>query len=761
MTSTTLLNKNFWSVLKYQLKNAKVLLIIIPIITLLCCSFGNFVTQLSYYDSEDYYEYSYEDVSSGIEKAQKAVITDVSDEYISSVTVTVGMMLVVVAVAMALSFYKTLYSKRKMDFFGALPITRQTEYLCKTITAFSVFLEAYLMMIASAVVFNLTAPQRNSIKAMLDVPYCIRAFTVVIICAMALYCIVQVCAVVAGKTWQYLLLTIGMLSYVPNIIAVPFMLPSQLLAGAAHSSSDIPSLLSPITSFSLLLMGAYRYRYIILAMVIVGIIAFVFGAWLYAGRKSECAEQSVSSDLVISLVILGVQVTVFSMAAISGMTPSKYMLIAAIGCVLAIIATLICSLIYKKRAFTKAIAIQLGVVIVVMGGYIVLLGSGAFGYSQSFPVASEVKALTIVEKNNNTASTLTGTFLNSINDYSYLENDQYYDFTQEESIAQMIEMQKKYDADFADQPMDERYTIIEFRYELKNGKTCTRSYYVGETDYSSMLMATPEYKESEPFIKGVTVDDVLYIDMMNYDYDEYEESSNHVLKPERYYDAIVQDYMEMTADDFEVVNQSYYVNSSCFQLGIYVVKENATEKQKAALKALSYEKLNGYYSECGYEEEPKLPFEYAYVNLTANCKRTIALLEKDGLIPKECTFSEIKAENVESMQASPFMYRDANGKWPYVGYYDSIEKPSYIFEQRVLYYSSYSADDKFSSTDTKSIKEVIASVDPNADQAGLLEKNKKGFAVWFNMKNGTVSRVYYVESIGGKTVTKEMVGGWW
>lgn len=695
MKSKTLFNKNFFAVLKHEILSAKLWLILVPVLTVLVTIISN--NRMLLESSEYYYYYPME--------------YDFSWYLVNGLTESRMLLFYILAAFMAFSFYKPLYNKNRVDFFEALPVTRQTQYLTKTLTAAILFFETFVVQVIVTVGLSSTFIEGYDVNN--GITESLGRFFVEFLCAMAAYCIFQAAAVTAGKGRHYWLLSIGLVVYVPSAINTLVLIQRLFVGGVPEINVNIALLASPIKAAYSASRYEIRYIYVVLAMIILSALVYLFGAWIFAKRKNEYAGQIISNKSVIFIVILAVQIAVFSYVYFLFFLLDNYMIPALIGVVVAACATGILALIYNRYLTFKTAYIQVAIVSVCMVGYIATLANIDFNNSLYYPEASDVEAVYVGEKD--IEFMYFGTDI--IIDYdSYMDTYRHL-FTEEEYIKQVIKNEKNcynylipkssyYSSDWAEN--------ITFKYLLKNGETISRVYTVtGSYDFHYIAEDQNGYKYNLNFFKTVSEDNIKRISI---DYTPFVGK-----RAKEYYNAMMQDYMELSEADILNLPDEDIINSDLVEIEVF------------------------YYSD--------MMGKYVVNNIKLNskCKRTLALLEEDEIVPKECAFEAIKVDNIEQLYAIPFE-SIKNSKGYSIDNDDTVDADpifdlSAVFGARVMM-QGYMLDvyDESSLTDDAYMN-ILSRINPNANQVALLEKNKKGYAVCFEMKDGSMSRFYYVKSI--------------
>lgn len=171
----------------------------------------------------------------------------------------------------AISAFRFLYSRRQSDFYLSLPVTRRTFYFVKWVMGELVLLLAFCGAGIGCWLVPQLIPRKWHVQ--LDAGYGLRLLTVAFAAAAAFYCICLLCAVTAGKVWQYWTLLIGIGGCLPlGLISYAELFPA-FLSGLNQQPVRIVALVSPIAYVPFGVQGVFDFRYLLLAALLVSLIS--------------------------------------------------------------------------------------------------------------------------------------------------------------------------------------------------------------------------------------------------------------------------------------------------------------------------------------------------------------------------------------------------------------------------------------------------------------------------------------------------------
>lgn len=729
MTSTILSNKNFMPAFRFELKRIWFCFIVFPVLSVvgLAAVFGMTV-------SNSYYAVSYDSV-------QPMQVTDITKKiafnggYFMIILMVIGCSIIISNV------YSSFYSKRKTDFFQSLPIKRSTQYLAKSLALLSVTAASYAVAVICVLALNPFIPSKVNVSV--NTLLVLKYFFVAFISSVALTFVVQFCAVTAGKKWQYWLLLIGVVVCLPIAAVDILSIPGHFLVGSSFKLSNLGGVISPALLYVLAIGGVFRLRYIVLFGIIISAVSFLLGWRLLSKRKSECAEQSVSSQSVVVLAVFGAMGCAASFAFLLPLKQKQFIVIAVLAAAAAVAAAVICSLIYNRTEVKKPIIATTVVTAAVIFTAITVCGIGGFGYADKLPDADKITSVS-VNLGSQESAVFKGDTPFSVSDVSVDgEYYQIHDFKDEKSFDQIVNFQKECIKRSKNSYPNGVYNQVYFIYQLSNGKKYQRVY-EAPVNAAYSLSAVSESKENKGFIKA-GIDNVCAISYTSNIYSASDYADVY-LDVDKYYPAVVKDYMGMTEADFRQSDNDM-TGISTINLSVYYATKYATAEQKSEFSKMTPKQLENYYVDHSMNEsKPELETESIVLPITM--PNVPALLKADGYILDSKKYSDIKTEDIEKMLVAKVDYSETQQLYDIGSGYSA--ETIYIFGSDVVK-KGFGAEsyDLFESVTSKDIiSETFSLVRDNVDQYTLFKQNNKlGYAVIFCMNDGSFSKVYYVPEV--------------
>lgn len=763
MTLTTLFNKNFMPILRWEIKRLLVWMILFPFLAFVfTLGVGYSIATVNYTGN----------VRIEDRVTTTAVVSDITAQVSYMQLVVIMLVLLVVSAFFAVYQYGSLYSKRKTDFFQALPVTRQTTYLTRTLAAALVIVLTYVAAGIGVLLLNTIIPARY--YAYVNTGYCLRAIAVGLVASLAFYCIAQLCAVTSGKVWQYWTLLLGIGFYIPfGILAFLSLIPA-FLPGMPQSAVNAGALCSPVFAVFLAASHLFRFRVLLCCSLLIGLAAYMAGAYLYARRSNECAEQTVSTGVVSTLATFGAALCTVTLPGLLLLKENMYLLYALLAVLAMVGVSVICTLIYHHKAFTKATGIQLCVLSVAVFGLIALLGTDAFGYREAVPDTQEVESVSVTLDYEDKAAVSSSFWLDPTDFETDGREAESYVFTDAESIQDMLNLQKRCIQKEKSDPIQSGSFSFRLDYKLKDGASLERVYHLNaDTDYMYAVYAAKGCKLLQPFIKDVALKDVRFISFNQ----SAEEDNTYISKaeagvclvdPKTYYPAIVSDYMSLNETEMASAGDyNYGTGRNTVTFDMLIIKPDVDASTRAKLEKMLYTDMIALY----YKYDPystsdtkadECPVLLETVSLPVQMEdggKTVALLRKDKLLAHTLETAPAAAD-VQMMLVAPIYY-DAVWNEIHFGEGDEDYLPlaragDFLGMPVVLkdYEKTYAELFRVLQTDTEqgrsSVETVLSQVQDDADQVQLFEQNDKaGFAVFFKTKSGAYSKMYYVKTVAG------------
>ncbi len=376
--------------------------------------------------------------------------------------------------------FRGIYSKRASDFYFSLPVKRGAWFNPDFLFGVISFAVSYaIFCISSIIVINSNMLRQFrfvNLEAGCFLKYAFMSFTALIV----VYTVFVMCAVIAGRMWQYILLSFisslalyagaaGFICYLNTVYGFWLNLENSYIASAVSLA------FSGISDFSVLKF--------FLAAAVQFAVFYVVGYLSFKKRKAEVAENKLSGKLLpIVLTVTCFLAEIFVCLGIGNEVAFSGRIIAAI--IMVSVTALILSAVFFRKAFSKPVFISLlgAVILSALTIFSVQLIPEKI-YVNVAPEADEIEAVSIYDYNALGSSDITDllygiNYLN-ISDESEVRN---YKFLTDEAKEKAVELHKKLlsektrnNSNGFDEGGD---TTLGIEYRLKNGKTIRRVYTV-------------------------------------------------------------------------------------------------------------------------------------------------------------------------------------------------------------------------------------------------------------------------------------------
>ena len=439
----------------------------------------------------------------------------VTDVFQNCFTVTFFLVLLYDIIAPA-HYFSEIYSKRACDSYFAAPIKRADRFNAAFIMGAVVNIAAPLFPAATFFAFKFGGvPDKFAFSIDAEL---VNYYTVFAVAALlSVWAVFMLCAVIAGRLVQYLVLC-GISSSFVLVSALGVASRLSLVWGIKADLNAVAS----ITPFGALLSGintvetTYKALKICVPVSIVTVVLFyVAGLLAFKKRPSEVAESTLSGKIVpyAFLALFAFGGFVFFQAS------QSFLKTAAVGIAAAVINGLIFCAVFYKKAYTKQGAISVAATVAVG---LVLLAFSYFPPEKSFvsyvPEAGSVKSAVLEVKNYSHGDAVPLVqYIGNVIYTGYSNEDNSYTITEPENIEKLVELHEKTVSDEARRKTAAYYKSLEneevdyvdyddlnsddgtigfaVKYTLKSGKTVTRRYEVASSVIIDEYVAAVQNKE--------------------------------------------------------------------------------------------------------------------------------------------------------------------------------------------------------------------------------------------------------------------------
>ncbi len=439
----------------------------------------------------------------------------VTDAFQTCFTVVFFLVLLYDVIAPA-HYFSEIYSKRACDSYFAAPIKRADRFNAAFIMGAVVNIAAPLLPAATFFAFKFGGVP-DKFKFSIDTELVNRYTVFAVAALLSVWAVFMLCAVIAGRLVQYLVLC-GISSSFVLISALGVASRLNLVWGikadlnAVASITPIGALFSGINTVE----TTYRALKICIPVSIVTVVLFyVAGLLAFKRRSSEVAESTLSGKIVpyAFLALFAFGGFVFFQAS------QSFLKTAAVGIAAAVVNGLIFCAVFYKKAYTKQGAISVAATVAVG---LVLLAFSYFPPEKSFvsyvPQAGDVKSAVLEVKNYSHGDAVPLVqYIGNVLYTGYSNEDNSYTITEPENIEKLVALHEKTVSDEARKKTAAYYRSLEnedvdyvdyddlnsddgtigfaVKYTLKNGKTVTRRYEVSGLAVIDEYVAAVQNKE--------------------------------------------------------------------------------------------------------------------------------------------------------------------------------------------------------------------------------------------------------------------------
>lgn len=485
-----------------------------------------------------------------------------------------------VSVVVAMIIYKFVHSKKSAVFTHSLPITRKANYISTVAAAFT--LMGLPVVISTFVLMCVTGKAVLSIASMI-----VPLFTLFVMFAFS-----TVAAFLTGSAWAVLVLSI---LFHTVLVLVGVFCESIMNCFVFGYNGYLDSLSGTLFNFSVpvLLMNiasdnVARKQVVILAAIlaIVAIALYVAAYFLYKYRKMEKCEDVAAFKVLnpIFKYFVALMVTLAGFSIFNYMIEMHLATLVIIMIIISVIGYFGMEMLLKKKAnvFKESFVgyVVFAAVMCVFFGFV--SGTSLFGYETYVPNVDDVKSAIC-------------------NSEYYVERES--QVTDKETIELILNTHAKI-IDEKRRVFDDRSGwVIQFVYELNNGKEVTRMYcvdYDERNEIMSYLYENEDFKERLEMIFLIDEDSIASV--------RYSGETIAAEARKELFEAVKDDIRNLSYDDIYTAN--YYYDGIDIA---YVTDEKDS------------------YTRC------------EYIDLNSNYENTIALLKELGFEFEEVEAAEERA----------------------------------------------------------------------------------------------------------------------
>ncbi len=207
--------------------------------------------------------------------------------------------------------FREIYSKRAADFYFSMPVKRGTYYNTNMLFGAINIALAYVISFVLSVIVIKTDIIYPSKFYIFDISHFARVMFISFLAILAVLAVFMLCAVVSGKKWHYVLLSliavlfsfVGIIEFIGYINTIWGL---WIDISKAWIVSPLGVLLSNVEEIS-----AGQTAILCTVAIIQFLIAYVIGFIVFKKRKAEVAEFTLAGRIIPAIMIIGCLVTVF------------------------------------------------------------------------------------------------------------------------------------------------------------------------------------------------------------------------------------------------------------------------------------------------------------------------------------------------------------------------------------------------------------------------------------------------------------------
>lgn len=248
--------------------------------------------------------------------------------------------------------FKEIYSKRACDFYFATPIKREEYYIANFLNG--ILMNAVCFMIPILLFLSsVSAMSTKNVHFTINMGTFLSSAVPMLLAVFAIFSAFVMCAVTSGKKMHYALLSLICI-FSSSVVVEGIIMRLNTIWGVSITSDKFIAINPATNALMSALMYENKDKAILAVISIIEIIGmFAAGLIIFKRRKAEVAEVSLTGKVfpyfMLALVVLSGYMYVNSVG--------KNYITLITGIISAVIAALLFSAIFYKKAFTKATAI--------------------------------------------------------------------------------------------------------------------------------------------------------------------------------------------------------------------------------------------------------------------------------------------------------------------------------------------------------------------------------------------------------------------
>ena len=533
---------------------------------------------------------------------------------------------------LAAGLFKEIYSKRACDYYFALPVKRGTAYFANVVFAFAVNILTFICSSAARYMCMLGF-QSEKISFVVDKAVYFAGTASALASVLCVLSFLILCAVSAGRKVHYVILSvisIGGIDIILNGIKsnLEYIWGLKIDEAAAFAISPIGSL--KISSYS---ESVNEIAFLAAVGIIEAVAVAVLGYAVFAKRKAESAEVSLSGGFVEQAFLL-----VLLLAAFSAVRVNNLWGMIIFGIICAVIFSMIYNAVFFKKAFTKQSSVTLLAACTIGVAFLICVFIPSHDKFISYvPEQQEIEYVEITgrEQDYYAASYASSSINYLIEPYYGGRSYDTLKLSSEEAVEKTVAFHKKlieketieksnyyistdFSALFGQYQEINRDCCCDIVYTLKDGSRVKRTYYAAgkcvEDEFADLMKTDEALSSMEPF--SIKSDDILFVCIEDFTTEEaYDENSDDWFSGQSVVN--ISDYDEFSGilkndykntDKYELFSNFSYEGlgfcyydyeayfNTLYYVNFYSISDNAPPEVREKLKSMSVVEIQSLYS---------------------------------------------------------------------------------------------------------------------------------------------------------------------
>lgn len=537
-----------------------------------------------------------------------------------------------------ISSYKEIFTRRSSDFYFALPVKRETYYNASYFSSLITIAVSYLIAIGVSLFVLKSNLFVSSELFIFDYAQFVKVMMISLSAAIFALSLFAFCVVLSGRIIHYLIFCFA--TFYTSFIGVIAILNYLNTIWGLNVDAEAANMISPMGTMLLLFDGVKgdNINILIISLVLAAVF-YALGLFVFKKRKAEVAEFSQSGKIVPAIILTISLVSIFML--VMSIEHTNDVLFIVLSVIVTLILTIVCTAIFRRKAFTKTTAISFGVATVLSIAFVVSVNTiPDKTYVKYVPETSEVQSVTFTENYNYYNAGSFNYYMSNVLGYSMGEEYQNKNQVEikGENIENVIELHKKVVTDeVIENTKNHRDEYMPFNFEieykLKNGKTIKRTYSVDGQyvldEYAKIMTNDDVLAQSEVF--KYNNDDILFVvyeksndSAETEDYEDFSEFCTKLPFVSDNFgavkDVILKDLKNSSSTTLgfrnDIIRKETDIDNLVGWLQFYVISEDATDEERQNLKSMNLSEAVKCYIGDENEENPlsdKIKFFSHYV----------------------------------------------------------------------------------------------------------------------------------------------------